>query len=297
MKIANPIYDGAFKFLMEDLTVARRFISILLNREIEVDSFKPQEIPLSDVNKDSGFSAQRLDFIAIIVEPNGMRRKVLIELQKGRNKADAGRFRRYLASNYSKSDIVNGEALDLEIISIYILGFSLDNMPVAVVKTSTKLIDASTQQELNVTTDDETFIRQLHHESIFIDTTKLSDKMQTKVDKLLAIFNQKFKDDKKYTMTIPNDIACVLDDDIFLKRLESALEDADTLFKLNEQIKYQEELNKQREKDIQQASQKAAKHAKYENTIEIAKSMKLEGDAIEKISRITGLTQEQIEIL
>lgn len=290
MKIANPIYDGAFKFLMEDLTVARRFISILLNREIEVDSFKPQEIPLSDIEKDSGFSSQRMDFIAIIIEPNNTRRKVLIELQKGRNKTDAGRFRRYLASNYSKSDIVNGEALDLEIISIYILGFSLDNIPVAVVKTSTKLIDASTQQEINATTDDETFIRQLHHESIFIDTTKLSDKMQTKVDKLLAIFNQKFKDDKKYTMTIPDDIAYALrEDNIFIKRLESALEDRGTLFKLNEQIKFQEDLNRQRELAVEQAKQ--------EKAIEIAKSMKLDGLSIENIIKYSGLTQKEIDKL
>jgi hypothetical protein len=42
MIFANPIYDGAFKYLMHDLTVARRFLSILLNREIEVDSFKSQ---------------------------------------------------------------------------------------------------------------------------------------------------------------------------------------------------------------------------------------------------------------
>lgn len=244
MKIANPIYDGAFKFLMEDLTVARRFISILLNREIEVDSFKPQEISLNDIEKDSGFSSQRMDFIAIIIEPNNTRRKVLIQLHKGGNRTDVGRFRRCLTANYSKLDI-NNQDLNLEIISIYILDFSLDNIPVAVVKTSTKLIDAITQQEINITIDDESFIRPLHHESIFIDITKLNDRVETKVDKLLAIFNQKFKDDEKYTMTIPNDVEHALrEDNIFIKRLENALKDSNTLSAiLNEKIKSQESLS------------------------------------------------------
>jgi hypothetical protein len=292
MKIANPIYDGAFKFLMEDLTVARRFISILLIREIEVDSFKPQEISLNDIEKDSGFSSQRMDFIAIIIEPNNTRRKALIQLHQGGDKTDVGRFRRCLTTNYYKLD-ANDEALNLETISIYILDFSLDNIPVAVVKTSTKLIDAITQQEINMTIDDESFIRSLHHESIFIDITKLNDGMQTKVDKLLSIFNQKFKDDKKYTMTIPNDVIHALDDDIFVKRLENALKDSDTLFQLTEQIKFQENLNKERELIAQQV----AKQAKYDNTVEIAKAMKLDGLSIENIIKYSGLTQEEIDSL
>jgi hypothetical protein len=132
-----------------------------------------------------------MDFIAVIIEPNGNKRKVLIELQKGRRSTDIGRFRRYLAQNYEARAVLNAKEVNLEIISIYILGFPL-NVPVAVVKTSTKLIDASTEQELDARTDDESFIRQLHHESIFVDTTKLSSKLNTKIDRLLALFNQEY---------------------------------------------------------------------------------------------------------
>ena len=182
MLIANPLFDSAFKFLMQDLTVARHFISVILNRNIEVEGFEATEDALINANSETGFSSQRMDFHATITEKNGTKRKVLIELQKSHTLTDISRFRRYLAKSYYDTDNLPKNIQHEEIISIYILGFKL-NIPVAVVKTSTQLIDAGTQELLNANTDDDVFMRKLHHESIFIDTTKLTRKMQNRVDR------------------------------------------------------------------------------------------------------------------
>jgi hypothetical protein len=230
----------------------------------------------------------RMDFIAVIIEPSGNKRKVLIELQKGSRNTDIGRFRRYLAQNYEARDVLNAKEVNLEIISIYIVGFPL-NVPVAVVKTSTKLIDASTEQELDAKTDDDSFIRQLHHESIFVDTTKLSSKLNTKIDRLLALFNQAYVTDKKYQMSFPDDVEEQMGNEykIFTKRLEHALLDKDILFHINEQEKFNEFLENDR-LDIKFA-------AKLEVSMNIAKNLKNKGLSIEYISEATGLAIEKIQ--
>lgn len=289
MLIANPLFDSAFKFLMKDLKVARYFLSVLLNREIEIEGFEATEDDLINQSRETGFSTQRMDFHATLIEENGIKRKVLIELQKSPTLTDISRFRRYLAKAYYDTDTLPKNAEHNEIISIYILGFKL-NTPVAVVKTSTKLIDASTQELLDANTDDDTFMRKLHHESIFIDTTKLTHKMQNRVDRLLAVFNQDYITDNKYSLDIPLDNFPKIDEELcLLNRLNYALLDKELRHELSVQAEYQL---------VVENSQKQAQYeGETKAKIEIAKSMKNEGDSIEKISRITGLTQEQIDKL
>ena len=43
MLIANPIYDAVFKYLLEDIEIAREFLSTILNEPISALSIKPQE--------------------------------------------------------------------------------------------------------------------------------------------------------------------------------------------------------------------------------------------------------------
>ncbi|HHS95168.1 MAG TPA: hypothetical protein ENJ45_01155, partial [Phaeodactylibacter sp.] len=68
MKIANPIYDVVFKYLMEDSKVAKIFLSSLTSMEIVSLEFLPQE--LSDTNEGTDrtipISIYRLDFAAKI---------------------------------------------------------------------------------------------------------------------------------------------------------------------------------------------------------------------------------------
>jgi len=295
MLIANPIYDSAFKFMMKDKAVAEHFLSVILSRKVELEYFEETEFTVTNTTNITGFSTQRMDFKAIITEENQIKRKVLIELQKSHTDTDIARFRRYLANAYHDKDTVKKNKEHQEIISIYILGFKI-NTPVAVVKTSTKLIDATTGEELDAHTDDETFIRKLHHESIFIDTTKLSEKSNTRIDKILTIFNQKYTHERNFVLEISEN-QLEQEDILVAKRLEFALFDDKTRDDLTVQEEYTisltENIRKEKEQDIQNAELKGLEKGK----LEIAKSMKIKGLDIQLIHELTQLTKEQIEKL
>ena len=78
MIIANPIYDSVFKFLLEDIDVAKRFISNIIGEEIIELTFKPQE--QTTLSTKYLLTVFRLDFKALIKTPSGGHKKVLIEL-------------------------------------------------------------------------------------------------------------------------------------------------------------------------------------------------------------------------
>ena len=43
MIIANPIYDTVFKFLLEDLTIGKKLISVIIGEEVLELEVRPQE--------------------------------------------------------------------------------------------------------------------------------------------------------------------------------------------------------------------------------------------------------------
>ncbi len=98
MLIANPIYDAVFKYLMDDLPVAKVILSTVVGREIEELEFKQRERSAQVASL--GVTIFRLDFSAVIKTADGERKNVLIEIQKADSGEDIGRFRRYLAENY-----------------------------------------------------------------------------------------------------------------------------------------------------------------------------------------------------
>ena len=98
MKIINPIYDKAFKYLMENEKFARKVLSIILDQEIEEVALGSQETVFPDDKH--RLTLFRLDFKAVVREPDGTTKTVLIELQKSKYSTDIQRFRNYLGANY-----------------------------------------------------------------------------------------------------------------------------------------------------------------------------------------------------
>ena len=138
MIIANPIYDVVFKYLLEDVEIARELLSTILGEEIQSLELKPQETATE--KSGGGISILRFDFKAIIKNKSGELHKVLIELQKAKKAFDVMRFRRYLRK---EDDVLNDkgepEKRPLPIISIYFLGFPLNSIQSGVVKISREL--------------------------------------------------------------------------------------------------------------------------------------------------------------
>lgn len=190
MIIANPIYDVVFKYLLDDLDIAKELLSTILDIKIEHLVVKSQEELVKTETGD--IRIFRLDFKAIIHLENSEKKKILIELQKAKQSYDIVRFRKYLAKNYLEDDVIDDEngqqiGVPLEIITIYFLGFTLKNVPIPVLKVQRSFMDAVTKETLEV---EEDFINLLTHESYTIQIPRLKLKQQNDMEQVLEIFNQ-----------------------------------------------------------------------------------------------------------
>ena len=189
MIIANPIYDVVFKYLLEDLTIARELLSAILGETITRLQVKPQE---TVVKSETGeIKIFHLDFKATI-RVDGKEKTVLIELQKAKKTHDLIRFRKYLGENYIKEEVrknVDGEteSYSLEIVTIYILGFKLKGVEVPVLKVGRTYTNAATQEEVVAINE---FIQNLTHESFTIQVPRLKLNQQTQLEQVLEIFCQ-----------------------------------------------------------------------------------------------------------
>jgi len=231
MLIANPIYDSVFKFLMEDPLIARRFLSAIIGEEIVELTVQSQE--QSAPSNKYMLTIFRLDFKAIIRTQSGEQKKVLIELQKSKNAFDLLRFRHYLGSNYIRNDEVDGVKMPLPVLPIYFLGFPL-SIDSAVLKVNRQYQDVGTGKIFD--TKDE-FIEHLSHDCFVVQIRRLPEKTQTKLEKLLSFFNQKwvFDSDQKWLLKYPESVD---DEDqrLILNRLAYAAESED----MKEQIEVEE---------------------------------------------------------
>ena len=183
MLIANPIFDVVFKRMMENERVAKFFIGTLLEQTIENVVVKPQEFTYTD--KLAGLAVFRLDFIATIKTESREHKKVLIEIQKAKNQVDLMRFRNYLGEQYKKEDNVNNEKQILPITTIYILGFTLPEIETSCLKVERNYKDQINKSMLTTKSD---FVENLTHDSFIVQVERITDRYQTRLDKLLSIF-------------------------------------------------------------------------------------------------------------
>ena len=207
MLIANPIYDVVFKYLMEDLEIARQLLSVILDVEIEELDVATQETTVEvTTSEGTQLAVIRFDFRAVILLPNGLRKNVLIELQKAKRTSNVMRFRRYLARNYTEIKKQNSDGTSVievpfEIISIYILGYSLESVPAAILKVDKVFRDLSTNKVLEISPKED-FVRKLTHESYFIQIPRLVGSLQSRMERVLMIFSQKHLTGDKHWLDI-----------------------------------------------------------------------------------------------
>ncbi|GAB4402352.1 MAG: hypothetical protein OHK0039_00250 [Bacteroidia bacterium] len=125
MIIANPLYDVAFKYLMEDTEVARQLIGAVIGQDIlHLELAAQEHVTIEDMRKAKIF---RMDFAATIQTAHDTRR-VLIEIQKDNRRSNIERFRQYLGQQYQSS-----HPTVLPIVAIYFLGFRLRRLSDSVI--------------------------------------------------------------------------------------------------------------------------------------------------------------------
>ncbi len=206
MLIANPIYDTAFKYLLEDERIARELLSVILGEEIVSLEIKPQET-LTE-SEDYGINILRLDFKAVVKTLAGERRKVLIELQKAKHLLDIMRFRRYLAETYREEDtgaLADGK-MALPIVTVYLLGFKLAKGYPAVFKMEHQLTDVLTGKTI-APRPREPFIELLNHESYTVQIPLLTDAARTRLEGVLMVFNQEHRTENPQILNYVGDLS------------------------------------------------------------------------------------------
>ena len=243
MKIVNPLYDYAFKYLMENNRIAKKVISTLLECEV-LELFVEQQ-ELIAVNKKRGLKLYRLDFSAIILDENGKKQKVLIELQKSKLPTNTLRFRTYLGESYTKKEVVK-DKLGLEetkvypIISIYILGYNVVDIPYLCINIDNRITDTVTKKEVAINSD---FVELLTHKTRIIQVRRLTEKRRSRLEQFLTLFNQAWVTSEKYILDleeipdefqdIVNYLGVPVQDDIFRNQLKGE-EEIDAIFRNQE---------------------------------------------------------------
>ena len=188
MRIANPIYDSVFKYLLEDNQLAKLIISTILGEEIVELDCRPQEHTAQLAIH--SLTVYRLDFAATIKNAAGEYRKVLIEIQKAKFETDIMRFRRYLGSQYADVNnvrIEQGNKQALPLVTIYFLGHPLHYITAPVIRVGREYYDLTTNESI---TEREPFIESLTHDSYIIQIPRLRQDHRSEVEELLQVFNQ-----------------------------------------------------------------------------------------------------------
>lgn len=232
---------------MEDTEIAKGLLSTILKTEVASLSLKPQETSTSAFAGTQIATILRLDFTAVIRQENGTYKKVLIELQKTKRGTNIARFRRYLGEQYQKEDTVQiGEeekTEPLEIVTIYFLGFLLNDTNVPVVKVKNSYIDADTNQELPEKPNDE-FLLLLNHESYTIQMPRLKGKVQSRLLRVLNVFSQEHQTDNKHNLSFTEDSTDPLIKQM-LARLTRAAADEELRRKMDIEDEYEGTFNKE----------------------------------------------------
>ncbi len=195
MKLLNPIYDTVFKFLMEDIEIAKGLISLIIEEEIAELLPAPQESTTAKLTlKYNQLELQRLDYVGIIKTSttDGVEeyQKVTIEVQKSPFVPELGRFRDYVGekyktqSKYKTKDGITESYLPLK--TIYLVDKEFNKNLPAVLRRKGEYWDVLEKKEY--TGGKEKYVELLNHDSWFLQIARLPKELKNELLYVLSVF-------------------------------------------------------------------------------------------------------------
>ena len=239
IRVANPIYDSVFKYLMEDERIAKTILSALLKKEVVSVKIRRNEYSNGTRNNISMF---RIDFGAQVREDDGSVRLILIELQKTWLETETLRFRQYLGAQYANPEnMVNdemGPPYGIPMVAVYILGHKVGNIDVPVLYVNHKTYDYDGNEVTKGLPDP--FVDSLIHSSIIVQIPLLHGQINNRLDKVLSVFDQNNKEKGNQHVMELNDDLYSGDSDMeyILHRLLMASSDAQLRQDMNVEDEY-----------------------------------------------------------
>jgi len=236
--VANPIYDIVFKYLMEDERIARTILSALLKQNVVRVELRPHEY--ANVKRDT-LSVFRIDFGATIRSADGSEQLILVELQKTWLPTETLRFRQYLGVQYQNPENVVGEGRDshaLPMVAIYLLGHKVGDIEEPVLYVQHESYDYEGRRVTKGLPN--AFIESLTHNSIIVQIPRLHGQINTRLDKVLSIFDQTYKSKSNQQVLNIDDSIYAGDADMehIVHRLLMATTDADVRQDMNVEDEY-----------------------------------------------------------
>jgi len=317
MQIANPLYDHAFKYLMSNDKLARKVLSVILEKEVLELELSQQEVVVED--EERRFTLYRLDFKAVIEDENGRRETVLIELQKSKLPTNVLRFRSYLGLAYTQKIRTKDPETQVEqdsalpIISIYILGYNVEDIPHVAIKVNHSIIDMSSQKELDLQSD---FIDLLTHTTCILQVRRLPKQRRSRIEQFLTLFNQAWVMEQKYILDLQEvpegfeDIAEYLQRPLQEEEIRAKLraeEEVEAMFAQQEaeneyyKRRAEEERRQKEEAKVREEEAKAreltALAQVHEGKLKLARVLLRTGMSAKEVAFETGLTEDEVQKL
>ena len=199
-RIASPLYNAAFKYLVDDDASARLLVGAVLGEEVESLQPLPQERAVraepAPGEPPSGelLTVRRVDFAATVRTASGDRLRVLVEVQKARFTDEVMRFREYLGRHYADRENcdegADGRRHHRPLRAIYILGECLPRTKATVLKVSREYLDAVTGQRLG---EREEFVEALSHDCWVVQVPLLAARRRSDLERPLSVFDQELQ--------------------------------------------------------------------------------------------------------
>ena len=286
--IANAIYDSVFKYLMQDNKAASVLLGALLGTKVVDLKMKNNEYAVKVRNR---LDVLRIDFSATVLDNNGNKKLITIELQNAYLKSEVMRFRKYLAEQYKdKNNFIekDGKKTPIPIVTIYILGHPCCDKQVPVIYGNPEFYDTENQKLGEIDSD---FLCGLIHKLIIVQVPFLKLNAKTKVEKYLDFLNQLHKIDK----TKKNSHLLRVDDEnidedynFIVRRLEQACADEEVRKTMEVEDELNEDIESWNATEMQLRTQLQEKDSQLQvQTARIIKSIKKmysKGISIEEIA-------------
>ena len=313
LRVANPIYDSVFKYLVEDLRIAKILISALLKKEVlEVEVRKHE---YTNGTRDN-ISMFRIDFGAKVRESDGSQHLVLIELQKTWLETETLRFRQYLGAQYANPDNIGKEEsheFGIPMVTVYLLGHKVGDIKEPIIYAVHKAYDYYGNEVTEGIPDP--FVESLVHDSIIVQIPRLHGRVNNRLEKVLSVFDQTHKDKGNRQMLNIDEDNYEDDTDMMyiLRRLLAAASDAKLRQDMNVEDEYFTAIENRdtaimnRDKKIAEQDQYIAEQSNQiaEQSNQIAEQMKTlkatiqglasRGMSLSDIAVVMGKSEEDIK--
>ncbi|MDR2467132.1 MAG: hypothetical protein LBD35_07040 [Prevotellaceae bacterium] len=187
MNIANPNYDAAFQYMMEDDDVAQDFLSAIFAEKVTRISNYAAGSSRSEKNPIK-FLVRRLDYNAKVTMPDGNLRDIIVELHKIKLLSDVPRFRKRIEAYYSNPE--NGRTFSEgpQVYRLYFFQHSISASDTPVIYSSYEITDSITNEQFSI--EDNKFLLSICPRSWFVQIPKLKQP-EAEIEQALSIFDRR----------------------------------------------------------------------------------------------------------